>query len=107
MARFGAAGSGALIETEHIDGRFPTRLWQKDSSLWSDDPATRELIGNRLGWLELIESIPPVSGSARSFVEQIEEGDVDDVVLLGMGGRHLVRGGLSPGVRHRRRLDRR
>ena len=79
----------ALIETEHIDGRLPTRLWQKDSSLWSDDPATRELIGNRLGWLDLIESTPPVSGSARSFVEQIEEGDVDDVVLLGMGGSIL------------------
>ena len=79
----------ALIETEHIDGRLSMRLWQKDSSLWSDDPATRELIGNRLGWLDLIESTPPVSGSARSFVEQIEEGDVEDVVLLGMGGSSL------------------
>ena len=26
-------------------------LWRRDPSLWSDDPATRQKIANRLGWL--------------------------------------------------------
>ncbi len=81
--------AGTLVDAEHIDGRLPSRLWQKDTSLWSDDPATRELIGNRLGWLDLIESTPLMIRSVRGFVEQIEEGDVDDVIVLGMGGSSL------------------
>ena len=78
-----------LIDPAGLDDRFPMRLWSKDVSLWSRDRATQELIRNRLGWLDLIESTPPMSSSARSFVEQLEEGDVEDVVLLGMGGSSL------------------
>lgn len=78
-----------LIEAKHIDDQLPTRLWCKDSSLWSDDPAARELIRNRLGWLDLIESTPSTCGAAREFAKQIEEGDADHVVLLGMGGSSL------------------
>ena len=79
----------ALIEAKNIDDQFPTRLWLKDSSLWSDDPIAQDSIRNRLGWLDLVESTPAASASSRGFVKRMGDGDVDQVVLLGMGGSSL------------------
>jgi transaldolase/glucose-6-phosphate isomerase len=63
------------------------RLWAKDSTLWSADPAKREEIKNRLGWLNVAEKMlehapefKELAGQGRAF---------SDVVLLGMGGSSL------------------
>ena len=64
------------------------RLWDRETSLWSDDPATPEL-ANRLGWLDLPEqaeaSLPALEALARELPPWMT-----DIVLLGMGGSSLA-----------------
>jgi glucose-6-phosphate isomerase len=63
------------------------RLWAKDSTLWSPDPAKREEIRDRLGWLsvaeKMLEHAPELRDVARAGRAYT------DVVLLGMGGSSL------------------
>jgi transaldolase / glucose-6-phosphate isomerase len=63
------------------------RLWAKDSTLWSADPAKREEIRDRLGWLNVAEKMLE---HAAEFRELAKAGRAySDVVLLGMGGSSL------------------
>jgi transaldolase/glucose-6-phosphate isomerase len=68
------------------DSRPARRLWDKDASLWSDDPVTHEVIRNRLGWLDLVDSMRVECEPALRFARRVRDSDVEDVVLLGMGG---------------------
>ena len=65
----------------------PRRLWAKDSTLWTSDPAKREEIRDRLGWLsvgeKMLEKVPEFQKLAR------DARTYSDVVLLGMGGSSL------------------
>ncbi len=63
------------------------RLWAKDSTLWSADPAKREEIRDRLGWLNVAEKMLE---HASEFRQLAKDGKAySDVVLLGMGGSSL------------------
>jgi len=63
------------------------RLWAKDSTLWSADPAKRGEIRDRLGWLSVAEKMLE---HASEFRQLALDGRVyTDVVLLGMGGSSL------------------
>ena len=65
----------------------PRRLWAKDSTLWSADPAKRDEIRDRLGWLNVAEKMLE---HAPEFRELEAHGKAySDVVLLGMGGSSL------------------
>src|ERR1700704_338160 len=65
----------------------PRRLWAKDSTLWSADPAKRDEIRDRLGWLNVAEKMLE---HAPEFRELEAHGkSFSDVVLLGMGGSSL------------------
>ena len=65
----------------------PRRLWAKDSTLWSADPAKRQEIRDRLGWLDVADKMQV---KAEEFEELSEESaEYSDVVLLGMGGSSL------------------
>ncbi|HMJ38470.1 MAG TPA: bifunctional transaldolase/phosoglucose isomerase [Verrucomicrobiae bacterium] len=65
----------------------PRRLWAKDSTLWSADPAKREEIRDRLGWLSVAEKMLE---HAPEFRQLAKDGKAyTDVVLLGMGGSSL------------------
>ena len=65
------------------------RIWAKDASLWVEPEEERELIRNRLGWLDIVEPMLDEHRSALRFAEEIEASDVEHVVLLGMGGSSL------------------
>ena len=41
----------AVVEQARAD-EWATRLFDRDVTLWSDDPAVQKSIGERLGWLE-------------------------------------------------------
>jgi transaldolase/glucose-6-phosphate isomerase len=65
----------------------PRRLWAKDSTLWTSDPAKREEVRDRLGWLNVAEKMLEHA----SELEQLaaDGRTYSDVVLLGMGGSSL------------------
>src|SRR5258708_12622118 len=59
------------------------RLWAKDSTLWSADPAKREEIRDRLGWLNVAEKMLE---HAAQFPELEAHGKAySDVVPPGIG----------------------
>src|SRR5450759_4081104 len=74
-----------LVKLQKDDA--PRRLWAKDSTLWAADPAKREEIRDRLGWLNVAEKMLE---HAAEFKELEAHGRAfSDVVLLGMGGSVL------------------
>jgi transaldolase/glucose-6-phosphate isomerase len=65
----------------------PRRLWAKDSTLWTADPAKRQEIRDRLGWLDVADKMLEKS---HQFTALAKDGrEYTDVVLLGMGGSSL------------------
>ena len=65
----------------------PRRLWAKDSTLWSPDPAKRQEIRDRLGWLDVADKMLERSDQLTALAKEGRE--YSDVVLLGMGGSSL------------------
>ena len=65
----------------------PRRLWAKDSTLWSSDPAKRQEIHDRLGWLDVADKMMEKSHQFVALAKDSHE--YSDVVLLGMGGSSL------------------
>jgi transaldolase / glucose-6-phosphate isomerase len=65
----------------------PRRLWAKDSTLWSADPAKRQEIHDRLGWLDVADKMLEHSDQFTALAK--DSSDYSDVVLLGMGGSSL------------------
>ena len=63
------------------------RIWSKDESLWGG-PGVPE-IGNRLGWLTIVDKMLEHADELREFVESVKADGFTDVALLGMGGSSL------------------
>lgn len=70
--------------------RFTRRLWAKDGSLWSPDPAVQQAIRHRLGWLTVTEVMAEHCAQIQSLVQEIGKAGYDRIVLLGMGGSSLA-----------------
>ncbi len=66
------------------------RLWQKDASLWSNDPQFQAAIRNRLGWLNVVADVRR-SGldEINTFADAVRAAGFADAVILGMGGSSL------------------
>ncbi|MBZ0114547.1 MAG: glucose-6-phosphate isomerase [Thermoanaerobaculia bacterium] len=66
--------------------RIVERIWDRDHTVWSPDPAE---ISDRLGWLdvplEMLERLPELE----RIREDVLATGYEDVVLLGMGGSSL------------------
>ena len=69
---------------------FFERLQARDASLWAAEPAIQEKIGQRLGWLNLHESMGDSLDELRGFADWVRELGFRDAVLLGMGGSSLA-----------------
>ena len=65
---------------------FVRRLWQKDATLWSKNPAEQETIRNALGWLTVADAMAAQVQELASFADEVRQAGFRDVVLLGMGG---------------------
>ena len=66
---------------------FACRLWRHDPTLWADEDTPE--ITNRLGWLDLPDSMQEQAEEITAFADEVHA-DVDDVVVLGMGGSSLA-----------------
>ena len=64
------------------------RLWAKDPALWTGGPAAS--VRERLGWLDLPDSMEPRLGGIRSFADEVAAEGFRHAVLLGMGGSSLA-----------------
>jgi transaldolase/glucose-6-phosphate isomerase len=67
---------------------YPDRLWRQDYTLWSPEPVP-ELV-DRLGWLELPETMQAQAPELADFGREISSAGMRTVVLLGMGGSSLA-----------------
>jgi len=65
------------------------RLWRGDHTLWSPDP-TEITQPNRLGWLEVFDSIAAEAASLRQFAAETAAEGYRRLVLMGMGGSSLA-----------------
>lgn len=66
------------------------RLWQRDATLWSKDPAAQKEIKNRLGWLALPRLMRPHLNEFKTFQDEVKATGFTHAVLLGMGGSSLA-----------------
>ncbi len=71
-------------------GEFAAGLWRKDPSLWSEDPAHREVAARRLGWLDLPRTMLAEVEALRRFAAEVAADGFTHAVLLGMGGSSLA-----------------
>jgi len=67
-----------------------TRIFNKDSSLWSNDKAVQKLIDNRLGWLDAVKFCRDKQLQIEQFSQQVNQAGFKHVLLLGMGGSGLA-----------------
>jgi len=72
------------------DGGFAKSLWEKDPSPWAADPATREAVSQRLGWLSAPSDFREKLGEVRSFVDEARADGLRHALLIGMGGSSLA-----------------
>ncbi len=70
------------------EAQFSQRLHAGDPTLWISGPAPE--IADRLGWLELPETMRARLDEFRAFGEEIRSERFAHVVLLGMGGSSLA-----------------
>lgn len=66
------------------------RLWQKDATLWKNDPKHIQVIQNRLGWLASIDWLLGEVKTLLDFQQKVRLAKFDHAVLLGMGGSSLA-----------------
>lgn len=75
----------ARLASQHVI----KRLWDKDATLWSLDPAIQRDIRNRLGWLRITDVMAPRAAEIASFARELQQSGFTHAVLLGMGGSGL------------------
>jgi glucose-6-phosphate isomerase len=79
---------GACSRLDSVN--FASALWNRQLDAWNADPATRQLIANRLGWLQALDFVTPLVPRLRAFAESVARSGFTDIVLLGMGGSSLA-----------------
>jgi glucose-6-phosphate isomerase len=70
--------------------RWAERLHDRDTTLWSSDPAVQEMIANRLGWLDLPVDFSEQVPALEAFGETIRDDGFTAAIVVGMGGSSLA-----------------
>ena len=76
----------ARMDEEH----FGARLWRKDATLWSSDPAVQKQIGNSLGWLTVAGAMRERVQELQRFAAEVRRAGFRHVLDMGMGGSTLA-----------------
>ena len=69
------------------DNDVVRRIWEKDHTVWSDDPSE---ITDRLGWLTVPEAMLGRVPELKRFAEECASDGLTTAVLAGMGGSSLA-----------------
>jgi transaldolase / glucose-6-phosphate isomerase len=70
-------------------GPIGRRIWERDPALWTDDAEEAKEVLDRLGWLDLPESMRAWTAELREFAEGVRDDGIDRVLVCGMGGSSL------------------
>jgi transaldolase/glucose-6-phosphate isomerase len=90
MADLGPHAEAVRSELERVsEGRVVARVWERDASLWKEDPAHQKIIKNALGWLPVVELMLEQVGELKAFADRVRADGFRHVVVLGMGGSSL------------------
>jgi len=65
------------------------RLWDRDASLWSAEPAVQAAIRDRLGWLSITGVMARETQMLRRLAQELRGDGLTHALLLGMGGSAL------------------
>ena len=76
--------------------RWAPRLFERDTSLWTDDERVAETIADRLGWLDAPAHFALQAAALEGFGDGAREAGFDTAVVMGMGGSSL-----APDILHR------
>jgi transaldolase/glucose-6-phosphate isomerase len=68
---------------------FSLRLWDRDATLWKQDPAHQKIIRNALGWLSVPQTMLDHMDVLANYAQDVKSAGFTDQVLLGMGGSSL------------------
>ena len=86
-ASLGDAAADASARAAELDAADAVRrIWQRDHTLWSDDPTE---IADRLGWLTAAADMRANIPDLRAFADEVRGAGYESVALLGMGGSSL------------------
>ena len=69
---------------------FVERLWQRDATLWKQDPLQEDLLRGSLGWLDVAGRMAHNVDDIYEFVAEALSGGMKRAVLMGMGGSSLA-----------------
>ncbi|HZW00244.1 MAG TPA: hypothetical protein VFF55_01670 [Candidatus Deferrimicrobium sp.] len=73
-----------------VGERWASRLWERDTSLWSSDHDVQDRIWARLGWLAAPTAFEAEAAELMAFGEAIEAEGFSDAIVMGMGGSSLA-----------------
>jgi transaldolase/glucose-6-phosphate isomerase len=85
----------ALAATATRD-HWATRLFDRDTSLWTSDSDVASAISERLGWLDAPAHFAMQAAALEGFGDGARETGFDTAVVMGMGGSSL-----APDILHR------
>jgi len=89
LIALGIYSSNVDYAISQLDTDFANqRLWTKDGTLWKNHGPTMEKIRNRLGWLDIPDTID--RDRLQALQDSIKGSAFEQVVLLGMGGSSLA-----------------
>jgi glucose-6-phosphate isomerase len=88
LGEYGAAFEKALKEADEANAA--RRVWGREGSLWSEDQWMASNIEERLGWLDLPQSMRIEIPRLKALAAEIRAADIQHVILLGMGGSSLA-----------------
>jgi transaldolase / glucose-6-phosphate isomerase len=84
------------LATRATEENWAGRLFDRDTSLWTDDPDVAASIADRLGWLDAPDHFTLQIPALEGFGDGAIEAGFDNAVVMGMGGSSL-----APDVFHR------
>ncbi|MFZ5866826.1 MAG: bifunctional transaldolase/phosoglucose isomerase [Thermodesulfobacteriota bacterium] len=70
--------------------KIANRIWSLDPSVWKESPEHQQEIGQRLGWLTVVDTMRHETERLRSFADEVRSEGFTDAVLIGMGGSSLA-----------------
>jgi transaldolase/glucose-6-phosphate isomerase len=70
-------------------GQIGQRIWARDAGLWTDDAEAAKEVLDRLGWLDLPETMRAYVDELREFAEGVRADGIGRVLVCGMGGSSL------------------